>query len=136
VPKFRVERAIAPLWVRPLIPIIAALVTFILTATLVVMAEANPLEAYYYFLIDPLTGRVSALEVLVKSTPLLLTGAAVTFAFSAGYWNIGVEGQLYAGPSPLPGWALFWVACHLYSLSPSCCSVVSLPVCSGRWFPR
>jgi simple sugar transport system permease protein len=26
-----------------------------------------------------------------------LTGAAVTFAFAAGYWNIGVEGQLYAG---------------------------------------
>jgi simple sugar transport system permease protein len=28
---------------------------------------------------------------------LLLTGAAVTFAFAGGYWNIGVEGQLYAG---------------------------------------
>jgi len=91
------ERIPAPVWVGPLIPIAAIVVTFILTATLVVMVNANPLEAYYYFLIDPLSGRTSAIEVLVKSTPLLLTGAAVTFAFAGGYWNIGAEGQLYMG---------------------------------------
>ncbi len=91
------ERIPAPVWVGPLIPIAAIIVTFILTATLVVLVNANPLEAYYYFLIDPLSGRASAIEVLVKSTPLLLTGAAVTFAFAGGYWNIGAEGQLYMG---------------------------------------
>jgi simple sugar transport system permease protein len=63
----------------------------------VLLVKANPLEAYYYFLVDPLSSRVSAIEVLVKATPLLLTGAAVTFAFAGGYWNIGAEGQLYAG---------------------------------------
>lgn len=93
----RIERVPAPLWVRPLIPIAAIVVTFVLTATLVVLVKANPLQAYYYFLVDPLSSRVSAIEVLVKSTPLLLTGAAVTFAFAGGYWNIGAEGQLYAG---------------------------------------
>lgn len=93
----KVERAPAPVWTRPLIPVAAIVVTFILTASLVLLVEANPLEAYYYFLIDPLSSRVSAIEVLVKATPLLLTGAAVTFAFVGGYWNIGAEGQLYAG---------------------------------------
>jgi general nucleoside transport system permease protein len=93
----RIERVAAPLWVRPLLPLIAILLTFSLTAVLVILAKANPLEAYYHFLLSPLSGRVSAIEVLVKSTPLLLCGAAVTFAFSAGYWNIGAEGQLYAG---------------------------------------
>ena len=34
---------------------------------------------------------------LVRSTPLLLTGLAVALAFRAGVWNIGAEGQLYAG---------------------------------------
>jgi len=82
---------------RSLIPVLAILVTFLLTTSLVVWARANPLETYRYFLIVPLSSRVSAIEVLVKSTPLLLTGAAVAFAFSAGYWNIGAEGQLYAG---------------------------------------
>ncbi|MCB9078648.1 MAG: ABC transporter permease [Anaerolineaceae bacterium] len=94
---FKIERIPAPLWTRPLIPIAAILLTFLLTATLILLVKANPLEAYYYFLIDPLSSRVSAIEVLVKATPLLLTGAAVTFAFVGGYWNIGVEGQLYAG---------------------------------------
>lgn len=93
----KIERLPAPVWVRPLIPIAAIIVTFLLTATLIVLVKANPLEAYYYFLVDPLSSRVSAIEVLVKATPLLLTGAAVTFAFAGGYWNIGAEGQLYAG---------------------------------------
>lgn len=34
---------------------------------------------------------------LVRSIPLLLTGLAVALAFRAGVWNIGAEGQLYAG---------------------------------------
>jgi len=34
---------------------------------------------------------------LVKSVPLILTGLAVALAFRAGVWNIGAEGQLYAG---------------------------------------
>jgi ABC-type uncharacterized transport system permease subunit len=94
---FKFERVPAPVWMGPLIPVAAILVTFVLTATLIFLVNANPLEAYYYFLVDPLSSRVSAIEVLVKATPLLLTGAAVTFAFVGGYWNIGAEGQLYAG---------------------------------------
>lgn len=93
----RIERGTAPVWLRALLPVAAALLTFVITALLVVLVKANPLEAYYYFLIDPLTSRTKTLEVLVKATPLLLTGAAVTFAFVGGYWNIGAEGQLYAG---------------------------------------
>ncbi|MDX1523423.1 MAG: ABC transporter permease, partial [Anaerolineae bacterium] len=93
----KLERNPAPVWMRPLIPVVAVITTFLITATLVVLVDANPLQAYYYFLVDPLSSRVSAIEVLVKATPLLLTGAAVTFAFVGGYWNIGAEGQLYAG---------------------------------------
>jgi ABC-type uncharacterized transport system permease subunit len=95
--KYRLERASAPLWFRSLIPVIAVPVTFLLTSVLILWAGANPLQAYYEFLITPLSSRFSLIEVLVKSTPLLLTGASVAFAFSAGYWNIGAEGQLYAG---------------------------------------
>ncbi len=34
---------------------------------------------------------------LVKATPLILTGLATVVAFRAQVWNIGQEGQLYAG---------------------------------------
>jgi len=96
--KFIVEKAQAPpVWIRTAIPLLALIGTFILTSGLILWSKANPFEAYYYFLIAPLSSRVSALEVLVKGTPLILTGIAVTFAFSAGYYNIGAEGQLYAG---------------------------------------
>ncbi len=95
--RFRLEKTAAPFWVRPLLPVLAFVITFVLTATLIIWADANPFEGYYYFLIAPLSNRVSAIEVLVKSTPLLLTGASVAIAFAAGYWNIGAEGQLYAG---------------------------------------
>ncbi len=94
---FRIERVAPPWWMRILVPLIAVAVTFLVTSVLILLVGANPVEAYYYFLIDPLSSRVSAIEVLVKSTPLLLTGAAVTWAFTGGYYNIGAEGQLYAG---------------------------------------
>ena len=35
--------------------------------------------------------------ILVRATPLLILGLAVALAFRAGVWNIGAEGQFYAG---------------------------------------
>lgn len=97
-PKLRfVKTDNPPIWVKPLIPVLALIVTFIITSGLVIWARANPFETYYHFLIAPLTTKVSTLEILVKATPLMLTGVAVTFAFTAGYYNIGAEGQLFAG---------------------------------------
>ena len=93
----RLERSAAPVWVRLLIPLIAILISFLLTSILVLMANANPIDAFYYLLIDPLTTSTSALEVLVKATPLILTGLAVMIAFVGGFFNIGAEGQFYAG---------------------------------------
>ena len=94
---FRLEKRVAPTWFTVLLPLGAVALTLLLVAGLVWLAGAPLLETYFYFLIRPLTTRFSLLEVLVKSTPLLLTGAAVAFAFYAGYYNIGAEGQLYAG---------------------------------------
>jgi simple sugar transport system permease protein len=63
----------------------------------VLAAGENPFTAYREFLLTPLTSEYRLLEVLVSSTPILFTGAAVAIAFRAGYWNIGAEGQLLAG---------------------------------------
>ena len=95
--RLQVARTPAPVWFGALIPLMSILLTFLLTSGFVLAYGANPLEAAYYFLLDPLSNPVRLIEVLVKATPLLLTGIAVAFAFSGGYWNIGVEGQLYMG---------------------------------------
>jgi ABC-type uncharacterized transport system permease subunit len=95
-----------PWWITPLIPVLALVGTFILTSGLILWAKANPFSAYYYLLIEPLTSWYAFLEVLVKTTPLLLSGVAVTFAFTAGYFNIGAEGQLYAGAIAAAGLGL------------------------------
>ena len=43
-------------------------------------------------------GSLSALiDTLIKATPIMLTGLATIVAFRAKVWNIGQEGQLYAG---------------------------------------
>jgi simple sugar transport system permease protein len=60
---------------------------------------------------------------LVRSVPLVLVGLAIALAFRGGAFNIGAEGQFYAGAiaatlvgvhaAPLPGWAavpLMWAA--------------------------
>ncbi len=95
--RIQIDRLPAPLWMRLVIPLVSIVLTFVLTAGFVTSVDANPLQATYYFLVDPFSSQVKAIEVLVKATPLLLTGAAVAFAFAGGYWNIGAEGQLYMG---------------------------------------
>lgn len=121
----RLERNPAPTWFRPLIPLLAIVLTMVITATLVLLVDANPLQAYYYFLVEPLSSRVSLIEVLVKSTPLLLTGAAVIFAFVGGFWNIGAEGQLLAGAT-----AATAIGLQMHNVPP----VVALPLMIGGGF--
>lgn len=94
---FRIERVPSSLVVQVAIPIVAILLAFGITGILIAVSGANPLEAFYYLLVEPLTTRNGAFDVLVKATPLIFTGLAVMFAFSSGYYNIGAEGQFLAG---------------------------------------
>jgi simple sugar transport system permease protein len=84
-------------WSTPVLVVAAVLITFAITAGPIILAGANPVEAYGAYLVAPLTSQFTLLEVLVTATPIMLTGAAVAVAFRAGYWNIGAEGQLLLG---------------------------------------
>ena len=77
---------------------IGAIVTILaVTGSAFVIAGASPIDAAYAYFVQPLTREFTLLEVLNKATPILFTGTAVAIAFRAGYWNIGVEGQLLMG---------------------------------------
>ena len=89
-------RRISP-WSTPVLALAAILITFCLTALPIALAGANPIEAYFAYLVRPVTSGFTLLEVLVTATPIIFTGTAVAIAFRAGYWNIGAEGQLLSG---------------------------------------
>lgn len=110
----KIERGSAPIWLRALIPLLAIALTFALVSVLIILADAEPYDTFYAMLIRPFTRRISRLDMLVKVTPLLFTGAAVSVAFSAGYYNIGAEGQLYAGAI-----AAAWLGPKLDGVSPT-----------------
>src|ERR1700719_3335112 len=40
---------------------------------------------------------IACTDSLVKATPLIFTGLAISVAFSAALWNIGADGQLVIG---------------------------------------
>lgn len=56
----------------------------------------------------------NALETLVQAIPLIFTGLAATVAFRGQVWNIGAEGQLFAGAM-----LAFWMSATLGPLSPA-----------------
>lgn len=67
--------------------------------TLVLLLAGFPVGRAFASLWSGSFGSVYAIgsATLVRATPLILTGLAVTLAFRAGIWNIGAEGQLLAG---------------------------------------
>jgi simple sugar transport system permease protein len=80
-----------------LAPMAAIAFTLLISALLVLWAGA-PLGQTYALLFKGGFGSVFALsETLTRAVPLILTGLAATVAFKARLFNIGAEGQLYAG---------------------------------------
>ncbi len=80
-----------------LAPVGAVAVTMLVSALLVLWAGA-PVAQTYALLLQGGFGSVFALsETFTRAIPLMLTGLAATVAFQARLFNIGAEGQLYAG---------------------------------------
>ena len=80
-----------------LAPMASVAVTLLVSSLLVLWAGA-PLAQTYGLLFKGAFGSVFALtETLTRAVPLMLTGLACAVAFRARLFNIGAEGQLYAG---------------------------------------
>jgi ABC-type uncharacterized transport system permease subunit len=80
-----------------LAPFGAVAFTLLVSALLVLWAGA-PVGRTYALVLQGGFGSVFAWsETLTRAIPLILTGLAATVAFKARLFNIGAEGQLYAG---------------------------------------
>ncbi len=80
-----------------LAPIWAILVSMIICAALINWAGAPVFEAYCLLVKGAFGSAFAIKETLTRSIPLIFTGLAVSVAFRAKFYNIGAEGQLYAG---------------------------------------
>lgn len=82
-----------------------------LAALVMVIAGVNPIDGFFALFHGALGGVPQIGETLVQTTALLFPSLAVAFAFRAGLFNIGAEGQLLIGGlcAGLAGAKLGWI---------------------------
>ncbi len=85
-------------WIRAgLAPVWAILAAMAICAVLIVWTGTPVLTAYALLIKGAFGSAFAINETLTRSIPLIFTGLAAAVAFRAKFYNIGAEGQLYAG---------------------------------------
>lgn len=80
-----------------LIPVLAVFIALIIGAGIIGYLGENPLNAYYYLFTGAFVGQRAIARTLLEATPMIFTGLSVLFAFKAGMFNIGGQGQVIMG---------------------------------------
>jgi general nucleoside transport system permease protein len=121
------------------VPLLTALIAFIVAGLVVLVTGHDPLQTYkaifngtglqWVFPWVSGSARSSAAlnlqQTLIVTTPLILVGLAVAFAFRAGLFNIGGQGQYTVG-----GIAAVWAGSSLAGL-PAPLHILLAIVCAG-----
>ena len=85
-------------------PVVAVAASFLVGGLVVTAIGESPFRVYAILFRGAFGGVDAIGHVLFNACPLVFAGLAVAFAFRAGLFNIGGEGQLYVG-SFLCAWA-------------------------------
>ncbi|MGQ0430865.1 MAG: ABC transporter permease [Microthrixaceae bacterium] len=80
-----------------LVPLYAVVVALVVAGVVIVIIGKNPFEAYWALLRGMFGTPDRIAASLGRSTPFIGAALAVAFAFKAGLFNIGAEGQLLVG---------------------------------------
>jgi simple sugar transport system permease protein len=83
---------LARFWVG--VPILSAL---LFATLLLILFKADPVESFSSILRGAFSTQDKILSVLAFLVPLLLCSVGLLFTFTAGLWNIGIEGQMILG---------------------------------------
>jgi ABC-type uncharacterized transport system permease subunit len=92
-------------------PLLTALIAFFLGGLVIAVTGSSPFTTYkavfegsglnwlfpWISADDRTTAALNLQQTLILTTPLILTGVAVAYAFRAGLFNIGGQGQYFAG---------------------------------------
>ncbi len=83
---------------KAILPPIAAVALALLVSAALLAFNGFPATDVFTIMVTGVFHDVrSTSEVLLKATPLILIGVGLCVAFRCSIWNIGAEGQLYAG---------------------------------------
>lgn len=77
--------------------LIAILFGFLVASIVLAVAGYNPWQAFAALFKGIFAKPKYISNVIIKATPIILTGLSVAFAFKTGMFNIGAEGQYIAG---------------------------------------
>jgi simple sugar transport system permease protein len=109
-------------WQNILFQLTALALALAFTSIILVLAGAPPLQAYQEIILGAFGSANSFSNVLVAWIPLLLATSGLLITFTAGLWNIGIEGQITLGAifttwalrslqeSGLPAWLILALA--------------------------
>ena len=97
---------------------IALLLAIFMSFLVLWSVGVNPFEAYLIVGEEIFLTDYGWQDLLVKITPLLLTGAAVALAAQMKLWNIGAEGQFHMGTFAVTWGALNFGHLNTFSLIP------------------
>ena len=78
-------------------PVLALLLTVIVSAPMLVALGLEPFATLRIFFLSPLSTANGVSEWLLKASPLILIGLGLTVGFRANVWNIGAEGMYTIG---------------------------------------
>jgi general nucleoside transport system permease protein len=78
-------------------PLAGAVVGLAVGALIILASNADPLAAYAALARGALGGPRPLTETVLKATPLVIMGLGLVVAFRCRIWNIGGEGQYFAG---------------------------------------
>ena len=94
----RIERRLQqPRWLMVAVPILSIAVAFVFATVILLATHHPPLHTFRRLVDAAFLGNGALTETLVSATPLAFTGLAAAVAFRMNLFNIGGEGQLYAG---------------------------------------
>ena len=90
----RIESSKLMVWLSPMI---AILLTMIVSSIMFISLDVSPIKAFEVFVLMPVSDSYNLGELMVKASPLMLCAVGLAICFRANIWNIGAEGQLLIG---------------------------------------
>jgi simple sugar transport system permease protein len=94
----RIERRLRqPWWLTVVVPVVSIAVALVLSGLVLFLTGHPPLKSFRRILDAAFIANGALSETVISATPLAFTGLAAAVAFRMNLFNIGGEGQLYAG---------------------------------------